>query len=115
MQEENHSPSKGERIWALLCHIVGFIFPVIITLVLWLSKKDSSDYINFHGKEALNFQITMAIYTIISIVLIYIMIGYLFLIVIGIFYVVAIIMATYKAAGGEEFYYPMSMRFIKGK
>jgi len=113
LKGEFHSPTRKEKNWALTCHIVGFIFPVVITLILWLTKKESSNYINFHGKEALNFQITMAIYTVISIVLIFIMIGYLFLIAIGIFYVVAIIMATSKASGGEEFYYPMSMRFIK--
>lgn len=38
----------------------NYIFPIII----WTSKKEDSEYIDHHGKQALNFQLSVLIYTI---------------------------------------------------
>ena len=37
----------------------GFIFPIII----WSSKKNDSEFIDANGKQALNFQLSMFLYT----------------------------------------------------
>lgn len=58
-----------ERNWALFIHlggIIGMIFippagNIIAVLVLWLIKRNESEFLNETGKEALNFQITMSI------------------------------------------------------
>jgi hypothetical protein len=39
----------------------NFIFPIII----WTSKKDKSEYINYHGKQVLNFQLSIFIYSLV--------------------------------------------------
>ncbi|MBC7845910.1 MAG: DUF4870 domain-containing protein [Flavobacterium sp.] len=39
----------------------NYIFPILI----WSSKKDKSDFIDFHGKQVLNFQLSMFLYTLI--------------------------------------------------
>ena len=37
----------------------NYIFPLLI----WTSKKEDSNYIDHHGKQALNFQLSMLLYT----------------------------------------------------
>lgn len=60
--------SRSEKNYAMLCHLVafsGFIIPfgsIIGPLVMWLIKKEESEFINYHGKESLNFQISIAIW-----------------------------------------------------
>jgi len=45
-----------------------FIFPLgnfILPIILWTINKDKSDFIDKHGKQAINFQLSILIYTII--------------------------------------------------
>ena len=78
--------NKEERTWAMLCHIATFsggIIPlgnIIAPLIIWLVKKDQFPLVNDQGKEALNFQISITIYLIASIVLCLICVGFLTLI-----------------------------------
>ena len=58
--------SKDEKNLGMLCHLIGIIFPVIGPLVIWLIKKDEMAFVDYNGKEALNFQITIAICWVIS-------------------------------------------------
>src|SRR5262245_30229266 len=55
------APSKDDSNMAILlyvlCILTGFVGPLII----WLIKKDSSQFINDQGKEVLNWFITMLI------------------------------------------------------
>jgi uncharacterized Tic20 family protein len=39
----------------------NYIFPIVI----WNSKKDKSEFIDFHGKQVLNFQLSIFIYSLI--------------------------------------------------
>src|SRR5882762_7456018 len=61
-----------ERRTAMWCHLsslAGFVIPganILAPLFCWLSKKDSSRFVNFHGKESLNFQINMLLYSLFS-------------------------------------------------
>lgn len=111
--------SRSEKNYAMFCHLVafsGFIIPfgsIIGPLVMWLIKKEESEFINYHGKESLNFQISIAIYTIISGILALVLIGILFLIALGIIWIVFIIIASVKTSEGEEYRYPLTIRFVK--
>ena len=53
--------SKDARMWAMLCHLLGLFTCFIGPLIIWLIKKDEDPFIDDQGKEALNFQITVAI------------------------------------------------------
>lgn len=46
---------------ALLAHLLGIFTWFIGALIIWLLKKDQSRFVDHHGKEALNFQITLGI------------------------------------------------------
>ena len=110
---------QDERMWAMFCHLsalASFIIPlgsILGPLVIWSIKKEQYPSIDEHGKEALNFQISLAIYMIVSAILILIVVGVFLLIALYIFRLVMIIMASIKANNGEEFKYPLSIQFIK--
>jgi uncharacterized Tic20 family protein len=123
-EETNQAPaaveiSKDDKTMGMFCHLAAFagiIIPfgsIIGPLVIWLTKKDQSEYIDYHGKEALNFQITMAIAFLISFILMFVVIGFFLLIGLAIFELVVIIIASIKANDGERYQYPFNFRFIK--
>ena len=111
--------SRDQNMWAMLCHLstlAGFIIPlgnVIGPLVIWMIKKDVYPLVDDQGKEALNFQISMTIYYVISGILILILIGIPLLIGLALFSLVVTIIAMVKASDGVAYRYPMSIRFIK--
>jgi len=113
------APTPEEKQMAMFCHLsafVGLIIPfgsVIAPLVIWLMKKDQSEYIDYHGKEAINFQITMAIAFAISFILMFVLIGFFLLIGLGVFWLIVIIIGGIKANDGLRYQYPFSIRFIK--
>ncbi len=111
---------KQANTWAMLCHLtalscfVGIPFGHIVPpLIIWLIKKDEFPQVNEHGKESLNFQISMTIYGIVVGLLCLIFIGFLLIPVLLIADLVLVIMATIKASNGEPYRYPYTIRLIK--
>ncbi|RLL45495.1 DUF4870 domain-containing protein [Oceanobacillus piezotolerans] len=105
-------PSNDERIFALLIYLLSFPFPILGPLIIWLVKKDESQFVHFHGKAYFNFFISYAIYGIISTILILLLIGFLFLWILGIAAVIFTIIAAVKSYNGEEYRIPFSFRFF---
>jgi len=112
--------TNDERMWAMLCHLSGFagyfgVVPfasIIGPLIIWLLKRDASQFVDFHGKEALNFQITMSIAYAITIALCFVLIGFFILPFLGIWLIVLVVIAAIKASNGEYFRYPLTMRLV---
>jgi uncharacterized Tic20 family protein len=109
---------QQERTWGMVAHLAAlsmFIIPfgnIIGPLVVWLIKKDESEFVNDQGKESLNFQISITIYCFVSAVLILVVIGIFLLIALGVLAIVLIIVAAVKANSGEKFRYPLTLRLI---
>lgn len=107
------------RMWAMLTHLSALpgsffvIGSIVAPLVIWQIQKDKSAFVDYHGKEAVNFQITMAIAFAVSAVLTLIVIGLVLLGVVGIVWLVFTIIAAVKANNGEHYRYPLTIRFIK--
>jgi len=112
-------PGIEERNWAVGCHLAalsGFISGIgfiLGPLIVWLVKKDTSTYVSDQGKEAVNFQITMAICFVVSCFLIFVLIGIPLLILLSIFNLACMIMAAVRASEGRPYRYPFSFRLIK--
>jgi len=111
---------KQAHMWGMLCHLLafaGFIgIPfgnILGPLVIWLMKKDEMPFVDDQGKEALNFQISLTIYAIVSGILCLIFIGFLLLPAVLIFGFVMTIIGAVKANGGERYRYPLAIRFLK--
>ena len=111
--------TNDERVWATITHlgiVASFIVPmgnIILPLILWLVFKEKSAYIEYHSKEALNFQLTMIIAAIIGGVLSFIFIGIPILIAVLVVDVVYSVIAAIKANQGEMYLYPVSWRMVK--
>lgn len=120
--------TQEEQTFGMLVHLSAlalFILPsfgnVIGPLIVWLLKKDRSDWIDRQGKEALNFQITIVIYTaaayfiifLLTITIIGIPLAILIALGLAVFWLVMVIMASVKANNGEDFRYPLNIRFIR--
>jgi uncharacterized Tic20 family protein len=103
----------------MLCHLsafAGFFFPfgsIIGPLICWLSRKDESGWVNENGKSSMNFQLSVLLYVVLAIPLIFILIGIPIIIFIGTLKVICIIIASVKASKGERFRYPLSIPFIQ--
>jgi uncharacterized protein len=116
-----NSPALSNvRTWAALCHAsalfgVFFHFPghLLGPLIVWLAKRDDSPEIDAHGKEALNFQISMLIYNVVAAVFCLILIGFAFLAVLWVLNAVLVIVAAIQASEGKFYRYPMTIRFIQ--
>ncbi|QMS87514.1 DUF4870 domain-containing protein [Nostoc edaphicum CCNP1411] len=151
-------PKQQMRIWAMLCHLsalLGWIllcFLVFIgiplylplnllaPLLIWKFKKSQYPWIDLQGKESLNFQISLTLYTLIFIVI------SLFLVLISfslalatngsfneikttldslLFFLISLIslklllqsflvtFAAVKAYNGEHYRYPLTVRILR--
>ena len=112
------APSQQEKNFAMFCHFAafaGFVIPlggIIGPLIIWLMKKDESEYVDYHGKESLNFQISMMIAFIVAVLLIFVIIGIPLLIGLVFFQLIMIIIAGIKASEGVNYRYPFCLRLI---
>ena len=86
-------------------HILG-------PLVVWLIKRGDSSEIDAHGKEALNFQISMLIYNLVAGVLCLVLIGFVLLGVLYLLNIIFVIIAALKAGEGEMYRYPLTIRLV---
>ncbi len=112
--------TADERTWAMLCHLsalLGYIMPVIGwylgPFLVWQIKKNTMPSIEAHGKEVLNFQLSLLVYAVVSCLLIIVAIGIALLWVLAVFNVVCLIVAAIKANNGESWRYPLCIRFLK--
>lgn len=103
---------EDERLFSMLIYLLSFIFPVIAPLVIWILKKDESEFVDYHGREYFNFLLSFTIYGFISAILIFVVIGILLIIVIAITVVVLTIVAAVRAFNGEKYRIPMAIRFF---
>ncbi len=117
--EEKRILTETERNWSMLCHLsafAGFFFPfggIIGPLICWLTRKDESEWVNLNGRNALNFQLSILLYMVLAVPLVFIVVGIPILIILSILKVVCIILASVKAPKGELFKYPISIPFIQ--
>lgn len=107
------APSKDDCNIAMLAHLLGIVTGFIAPLILWIVKKDESPYIGEQAKEALNFQITMAIAFVVSWMLMIILIGVLLVFLLCIANFIFCILAAIAASKGENYRYPFTLRLLQ--
>lgn len=109
--------STDSKNWALLSHISAFamffgIPSMIGPLVVWAIKKQEDPFVDYHGKEAVNFNLSFFIYAIVAGLSILLLVGVVLLPAVFITWFVLVIVATVKAGAGEYYRYPLTIRFI---
>lgn len=106
----------------MLVHLLGLLTGIIGVLILWLVKKDQSRFVDHHGKEALNFQLTLLIYMLGMLALAFVAgvltMGIGMIVIFPLIFAVSIgalvleILACLAANRGEWHRYPMTIRLI---
>jgi uncharacterized Tic20 family protein len=112
--------SSDIRTWCVLCHaaaLLGLFFHflghLLGPLIVWLVKRGDSPEVAAHGKESLNFQISMLIYDAIAAILCIVLIGVPILIALWVLNTVLVIIASIQASEGKFYRYPITIRLIK--
>jgi len=96
----------------LLTYLTGF-GGLIVPLVIWATQKDKVEGMDSHGKSILNFQLSVLLYSILSIPLIFLLgLGILTLILLAIVAFVMPIINAVKASNNEQPHYPLSINFV---
>lgn len=116
-EEPVQKMSRDERLYGMLCHLLAlamFILPgvgnIVGPLVIWMIKKEDFPFVDDQGKESINFELSITIYMLASLILI---VTIPLLLVIPIFWLVEVIIASVKANEGIAYRYPLTIRFIK--
>ena len=123
--------SAEERQWAMFAHLsalaggivtagwAGSIGCFLGPLVIWLMKKETMPFVDDQAKEALNFNITVAIICLALVLLSIVTLGIGLIIaipawvIVGIAWLVLTILAAVKANEGVAYRYPLTLRLIK--
>ena len=113
---------EAHRTYALFNHLVGLLSLLdltlagpIGTLVMWRIKAKESDFLDDHGREAMNFQISLLIYSAVAVGLGVITLGLALPVAIFAVWVlrlVGCIRGALAANRGEYYRYPMCIRLI---
>jgi uncharacterized Tic20 family protein len=108
-------PDNDSRTMGMLSHLLGIFTSVLAPLIIWLLKKDEKPFVDDQGKEALNFQLTVLIAYVASMLLTCVTLGFGGLLFIPLFVIVIIfgIMGAVAANKGEAYRYPVNIRMIK--
>ena len=123
-QQELSASEKDARQWGMLCHLAAlatFVAPsfgnIIGPLVVWLWKRNEHPFVDEQGKESVNFQISISIYTWVSaLVLAATCVGLVLIPIVALIPIVGLVMAVIaamKASSGEAYRYPLTIRFLK--
>ncbi|MDB9493871.1 DUF4870 domain-containing protein [Spirulina major CS-329] len=145
---------ENERGWAMFCHLssllwiplaaIGLPIPfasLVIPLIVWSARRRESNFIDYHGRESLNFQISMLIYGFVLVliglgigVFLIVVVGFeqfdsnnpiaamnvlagafayvAFLIVWAIIQTIIVVIVGVQAVQGKKSRYPLTIRFI---
>jgi hypothetical protein len=115
-RQSDRALSADDKQWGMFCHLsalAGFLVPggnFIGPIICWMVKKDTSRFVDEHGKESVNFQICMMIYAFICAVTI---IGIPLVFLVGIYGLIMPIIAGLEAQKGNRYEYQMIFRLIK--
>ncbi|RMH01014.1 MAG: DUF4870 domain-containing protein [Planctomycetota bacterium] len=99
-------------MWATLIPLSTFLAPLLGPLVLWLIFKDQFPNVDQAGRETLNFQISLMIYSLVFGILALALIGLPFLMLLPVFGFICTVLAAYHASRGRIYRYPACIRFL---
>lgn len=107
-----------EKIWAMVCHLsalTGCIIPfgnIVAPLFIWLLLRKQYAYVDEQGRQALNFQLSVTIYFIVSLICILILVGFVLAPLVLLLNFIAIIVAAVETGNAKHFRYPLAIKFF---
>lgn len=102
-----------DSVLALIGHLSWVVgLPILVPLVVYLLRADRP-FVRAHAAEALNFHLTVAVYAFISGLLLLVLIGFVLLPLLGVFFLVASVLAAVAAWQGRPFRYPLTLHLLR--
>lgn len=114
-EPQSNLTTSSDKLWNVLLHLspiigLGLIGPLVVYLV---TRNDTDSSIPDHAKETLNFHISMFIYVMVAAILCLIVIGVFLLLILAIASVVLAVIGAVRASDGIVYKYPFCIRFVK--
>jgi uncharacterized protein len=114
------APTENERTWGMLAHlsalagvVVWLLGCVLGPLAVYLSRRDQSEFVAEHAREALNFNITVVLAALVCMALMVVFVGFILGTALFIGWLVLTLIAAIRASEGERYRYPLSLRLVK--
>ena len=114
------SPTENERTWGMLAHlsalagvVIWLLGCVLGPLAVWLARRDQSEFVAAHAREALNFNITVVLAAVVCLALMVVFVGFILGTALFIGWLVLTLIAAIRASEGELYRYPFSLRLVK--
>ena len=138
------SPSRSERQWAASAHFAALVLALLTSWiagaagvlgagVVYGIKRGDSDFVAEHAREAINFNLSMFIYSCLAVAIAVALIGATVLTLgigliltlpagivlaltgtaIAVLWLVCSVIAAIKAWNGERYRYPLTLRLLK--
>jgi uncharacterized Tic20 family protein len=113
----DHDATQSERTYGVLTHLAPLLtnvitvgipgLSIIAPIIMWQVRKNDSPFLDDHGRETVNFQLTILLVSIASLGVLYIPAV--------IFSIVFSIIAAVAASKGEFYRYPCCIRLLNAK
>ncbi len=111
--------SVEQRRLAAMLHLTGLLIFTGIPLLnffacylLWLKTRDTAAFLDYHGREAINLQIAVYLYLLMSLFMAYVFVGVFMVLLVLLFALLVSVYAAAQALRGEWFRYPASIAII---
>ncbi len=110
--------SSDERTWAILVHasaFAGFFVPfgnILAPLVVWLIKREESEFVDANGKQALNFQMTWTVIIVFALFSLLVGVGLFLVPIVALAWVILVVLATVRASENEVYDYPLTVDLV---
>jgi uncharacterized Tic20 family protein len=106
-----------ELIWGSAAHWSSLVAAVVALaflgpLIVMLTKGNESPWVRRQAVESLNFQLSILIYGAVSLLLCFVLIGFVLLPLVGLAWLVCTILGSIRAARGEDYRYPVTIRMV---
>jgi len=119
--EDNKPWGIETNAFCLMLHLsqlTSMVLPgagIVLPIVMWATNKDEVPIVDVHARNILNWPLSLIIYLIVSIPLMFIYIGFLSVFILFVLNLVFVIIAAIKANEGVVWAYPLSINFVKQK
>ncbi len=118
---ENPKTENLQKKWLLLLHstpILGLVLPlcnVLFPLFLWIHKREDNPIYDEHGRKVINFQITMTLLFVLSLIALVTIEGWGFFFFMAVipFTLIVTIINIVTALNSQKCYYPLAFPFLK--
>lgn len=112
------TPSASANQLAGLSHVLGIVTSFVAPLIIWLTNKSRDAHVDANAKEALNFQITIAVAhivnSILGVVLFFVWPLFAWAITLGLWAISVWwgLLAFLSANAGSDYRYPFAFRIV---